>query len=83
MNKAEYVERFTAAMSKWSGGKSFMREGGVPGCRILQTTDVAALANWFFDGAFDPWHFEQWARTDPEGAVHYMAAEDAAYSPDY
>lgn len=78
MNKTEYEARFKSAMSKWSGGKSFMREGGVPGCRILQTTDVAALANWFFDGAF-----EQWARTDPEGAVNYMAAEDAAYSPDY
>lgn len=52
--------------------------GGVPGCRILQTTDVAALAKWFFDGAF-----EQWTRSDPEGTVSYMAAEDAAYSPDY
>lgn len=78
MTKTEYVERFAAAMSRWPGGQSFMREGGTPGCRILQTTDVAELAKWFFDGAFDPW-----TRTDPEGAVAYMAAEDAAYSPDY
>lgn len=47
--RAAYISEFVAAASQWGRLADFCRNGGVPGCRMPETDNIAIVAGWFYD----------------------------------
>ncbi|HAY20909.1 MAG TPA: hypothetical protein DCY27_01825 [Desulfobacterales bacterium] len=47
MERNEWIKQFVNEMKSWPAAKGFVRDGGVPGCRIPGKISFQDLAEWF------------------------------------
>lgn len=92
--EVDYVAEFLVCAKNWKQITAFLRNEGVPGCRV-PNVPLPELAKWFYhcDGvdlldAQDPRvicnGYESHAfRHTPQSAIDTMREADESYSPDY
>jgi len=79
-----WEDAFVAALREWPGAMGFFRDGGVPGCRVPESTDFRAMARTFRDGRT---FYQRWLLSaviaDAVRTAESLREADDSYNPDY